>query len=30
VVPVGLRLRTEPFDADEFALDVEQPLEDAL
>jgi hypothetical protein len=30
VVPVCLRLHTEPFDGDELALDAEQPLDDAL
>jgi hypothetical protein len=27
---VGFRLHAEPFDGDEFALDAEQPLDDAL
>ena len=30
MVPVGCRLDAEPFDGDEFALDAEQPLDDAL
>lgn len=30
VVPVGLRLNAEPFDGDQLALDVEQPLDGAL
>ena len=30
MVPVGLRLHAEPLDGDEFALDAQQPLDDAL
>jgi hypothetical protein len=30
VVPVGLRLDAQTFDRDEFPLDPEQPLDDAL
>jgi hypothetical protein len=30
VVPVGLRLRAEPFDGGELAVDAEQLLDDAL
>jgi len=30
VVPVGVRLHSDPFDGDQLALDAEQPLDDAL
>jgi hypothetical protein len=30
VIPVGLGFHAEPFDGDDFALDAEQALDDAL